>query len=265
VIPQYDVALADFAEGMTAWRMWGRLGWQEIKRRYRRTVIGPFWTSLSLGIFIFVLGFVWAALWGQDPKTYLPFLCAGMLPWALVQSIINEGCTVFIGGESLIKQLRLPYSVLCCSIVWRNTIVFLHNLVIFVFVVVYAHVSVNSRTLLLVPGLALICLNGVWIATLFGLSCTRYRDIQQVVASLLQVLLFVTPIFFAPEQLGRGLGKRFVDFNVLYHYVDLVRAPLLGRPPTMWTWTVALSTTVIGWTVTLWIYSRFRRRIPYWL
>src|SRR5687767_6111050 len=99
MIPQYDVAIADFVGGVSAWRMWIRLGWQEIKRRYRRTVIGPFWTTLSLGIFIAVLGVVWARLWNQDPKTYLPFLCAGMLSWNLVQAMIIDGCSVFVGGE----------------------------------------------------------------------------------------------------------------------------------------------------------------------
>jgi len=70
VIAQYDVALADFVEGLTNWRMWGRLGWLDIKRRYRRTVIGPFSTTLSLGIFMFALGIVWANLWHQNLRVY---------------------------------------------------------------------------------------------------------------------------------------------------------------------------------------------------
>src|SRR5436190_461525 len=114
--PQYDVALADFVNGFWAWRIWGRLGWQEIKRRYRRTAIGPFWTTLSMGIFISVLGMVWAGLWNQDPKKYLPFFCAGTLSWAFVSANINDGCGVFIGGEAFIKKLPLPYSMLTWSI-----------------------------------------------------------------------------------------------------------------------------------------------------
>ncbi|MGE0474491.1 MAG: ABC transporter permease, partial [Nitrospirales bacterium] len=68
--PQYGPALVDMIEGTLSWRMWGRLGWLDIKRRYRRTMIGPFWTTLSLGIFILTLGIMWAHLWKQDPKMY---------------------------------------------------------------------------------------------------------------------------------------------------------------------------------------------------
>ncbi len=264
MIPQYDVALADFAEGAVAWRMWGRLGWQEIKRRYRRTAIGPFWTSLSLGIFIGVLGFVWAGLWKQDPKTYLPFLCAGMLAWNLVQSNISDGCLVFVGGESFIKQLPFPYSMLVWAIVWRNLIVFAHNIIIFVVIALYAGVPFTAASALVGPGLILSSLNGAWLATVLGVVCARYRDVQQIVGSLLQISMFVTPIFFTPEQLGPGFG-RFVEFNVLYHLVDIVRSPLLGRAPAAWSWLVATGTLVAGWGVTLWFYSRFRRRVPYWL
>ena len=264
MIPQYDVALADFAGGLAAWRIWGRLGWQEIRRRYRRTTIGPFWTTLSLGVFIVVLGLVWANLWNQDPKKYLPFLCAGMLAWNLMQIIINEACVVFIGGESFIKQMPFPYSMLCWSVVWRNLVVFGHNLLIFIGVAFYASVPLTAASLLVIPGLAFMIINGVWIATLLGLICSRYRDVQQVVASLLQISMFVTPIFFSREQLGPRFG-RITDFNALYHFVDVVRAPLLGQSPAAWSWVVLLCVTIAGWTATLLIYSRFRRRVPYWL
>lgn len=266
MIPQYDVALADFIGGVSAWRMWARLGWQEIKRRYRRTVIGPFWTSLSLGIFIAVLGLVWARLWNQDPKTYLPFLCAGMLSWNLVQAMITDGCVVFISGEAFVKQMHFPYSMLVWSLVWRNLILFGHNLFIFIAIALYASVPVTPATLLVLPGLALTILNGVWMATVLGVVCARYRDVQQLVGSLLQIAMFVTPIFFVRDQLGRGVaGTAFVDYNLLYHYVDIIRAPLLGRAPQTWSWMMVTLALVIGWSGTVVFYSRFRQRIAYWL
>jgi ABC-type polysaccharide/polyol phosphate export permease len=261
---QYDVAINDIVEGLKGWRMWGRLGWQEIKRRYRRTIFGPFWTTLSLGIFIISLGVLWANLWHQDTKTYLPFLCSGMLSWNLVSTIMTEGCGVFTGQEGLIKQLRFPYTFLTCSVVWRNVIVFLHNLAIYVLVAIYSHISVNLYTLLVFPGMLLVCINGIWIATLFGMTCSRYRDIVQVITSLLQITMFVTPIFWAPDQLGPRF-QHFVNFNVLYHLVVIIRSPMMGQEPSWVSWVAVLVTTVVGWTITLILLSRFRRRIAYWL
>lgn len=262
--PQYSVVLDDFLDGVMNWRMWGYLGSQEIRRRYRRTTIGPFWTTLSLGIFIFTLGVLWAQLWKQDPKTYLPFLCSGMVVWTLIGAIITEGCSVFISAEGLIKQLRFPYTLLSCSVVWRNMLAFFHNLLIFLAVMIYARVPITWATLLAVPALILIFVNGIWAVTLLGLFCSRFRDIQQVIGSALQVLMFVTPIFWAPNQLGERF-LAFVDYNVLYHFVDILRSPLLGRPPGHLSWVVAVVVTVVGWSATLYLFSRFRRRVPYWL
>ena len=140
MVPQYRLAWTDIRDGVTNWRMWGRLGWQDNKRRYRRTVIGPFWTTLSLGVFIVTLGVVWSQLWKQDPKVYLPFLASGMVVWALVGTVITEGCVVFVAAENLIKSLRINYTALACSVIWRNVVVLAHNILIFILVAVYGAV-----------------------------------------------------------------------------------------------------------------------------
>jgi ABC-type polysaccharide/polyol phosphate export permease len=244
--------------------MWMRMGWLEIRRRYRRTLFGPFWTSFSLALFIVTLGVLWANLWHQDPKTYLPYLCSGMVTWVFIGAIITEGCSTFISGEPLIKTLTFPYSLLACVTVWRNFIVFLHNALIFVFVAIYAGTPFTWQTLLILPGLILIGLTGVWVAVILGLICSRYRDIQQLVSSLLQIAMFVTPIFYAPDQL-QGNMVRIAEFNPLYHYVEIGRLPMLGQAPELHSYFVTIGGTIAGWLGTLYIYSRFRRRVPYWL
>lgn len=261
---QYRAVFEDIKIGFLSWRMWGRIGWQENKRRYRRTVLGPFWTTLSMGIFILAMGTMWSQLWKQDPKIYLPFLASGMVVWGLVGTLINEGCTVFVSSESLIKSIPINYTMLACAAVWRNCVVLAHNMMIFIGVSVYGGVSVNWHTLLAIPGLMIIALNGVWVCLLLGLLCARFRDIQQVVGSTLQVAMLVTPIFWSTEQLGRRF-MAFVDYNALYHFVDVVRAPLLGKTASPWTYEFVAIFTVIGWTVTIMAFSRFRSRIPYWL
>lgn len=264
MIPQYGVALSDIFTGMLDWRMWGRLGSQEVRRQYRRTVIGPFWTTLSLGIFIFTFGFLWSQLWKQDPKIYLPFLCSGMLAWSLISTIITEGCNTFVSSAGVITQFRFPYTILSCSVVWRNFVILFHNVIIFILVALYSGVPITWSTFLVFPALGLIFINGIWVVTLLALFCSRYRDIQQVITSILQVSMFVTPIFWAPKQLGERFAA-FVDFNILFHYVDILRSPMLGHAPAAWSWVITIAGTIAGWTVTIAMFSRFRRRIAYWL
>jgi ABC-type polysaccharide/polyol phosphate export permease len=148
--------------------------------------------------------------------------------------------------------------------VWRNVLVLFHNIIILVIVMIYTGSSVTWYSLLAIPGLLLISINGVWLGLLFGAICARFRDTQQIIASILQVSMFVTPIFWAPEQLG-SRRNAFVNYNILYHFVDILRAPLLGKAPEDLSYYVVLGATVIGWVLTVFVLSRFRRRIPYWL
>jgi ABC-type polysaccharide/polyol phosphate export permease len=154
--------------------------------------------------------------------------------------------------------------MLACVVVWRNFVVFLHNALIFVGVAIYGGIPFNLNTLLVIPGLVLIGLTGVWVATLLGLLCLRFRDIQQLVSSVLQIAMFVTPIFYSPDQL-QGRMVEIVRFNPLYHYVEVVRLPMMGMAPSAYSYGVTIGCTIFGWLATIYIYSRFRRRLPYWL
>jgi ABC-type polysaccharide/polyol phosphate export permease len=260
----YQVALIDIAAGLLAFDIWGRLGWRDTKRRYRRTLFGPFWTTVSLAVFVTVLGLVWSNLFHQNTKTYLPYLTSGMLCWALFSAICTEGCASFVGQETLIKQLRISFTLLACATLWRNVIVFFHNMLIYVIIGFYGGVPISWGTLLVIPGFALLCLNSLWIAVLFGAVCARYRDILQLVSNLLQISLFLTPIFWSPDQLT-GRTALLADLNPLYHLITIVREPLLGRSPELLTWIVVVIGTFAGWVLTIYVMSKFRHRIVYWL
>lgn len=263
--PRYNQALNDFYLGITRWRMWGRLGWSDVRARYRRTAFGPFWATLSLGIFMVSFSVVWSQLWKMDLREYLPFVSAGMMSWALISAIITEGTMVFISAEALIKAMGFPYSMLSCGIVWRNLIIFLHNMVAYLGVMVFCGVPVTWHSLLIFPGLLFICLNGIWVATLLGLVGARYRDMQQLVISFLQILMFVTPIFWSPTQISGRASVILVDLNPLVHFVEIIRNPLMGKPTTLLNWEMVALYTIIGWCVTLFVFSRFRHRVSYWL
>jgi glucose-1-phosphate adenylyltransferase len=57
-------------------------------------VLGPFWATLSIGMFIGGMAFIWAPLFNTDVSSYLPFLSAGLVTWAYTTAIITEGCII---------------------------------------------------------------------------------------------------------------------------------------------------------------------------
>lgn len=264
MITQYGIVLEDIREGLRCWPIWSRLGVREVRLRYRRTVLGPLWQTLSLGLLVFALGVIWSELWKMDMRVYLPFMCTGVLAWNLVSGLISDGCGAFVQAERFVKQMGVSYTMLTLAIVWRTFIVFAHNMAVYVPVAIYAGIQPTWASLLLLPALLIIAVNGVWAGLFFATVCSRFRDLQQLVASLMQIALFVTPIFWVPGGLGKGFAG-FLDYNFLYHYVDIVRMPLLGKAPAAWSWVVVLIGTILGWAMALALFSRFRKRIAYWL
>ena len=263
--PVHVTATQDLLGGLQRTELWGRLGWLDVKRRYRRTIIGPFWTSVTLTIYVLSVGTVGVALWKQNIYDYLPFLASGMIMWTMVSSIIVESCTLLVSGQSLFRNVRFEYSILAYALVWRNFIIFLHNLAVYFLIVLFLKPSsISFATLLVFPGMLLILLNGAWVALLCGLICLRFRDVQPLVASIVQISMLITPLFWPPETLVGARRSVFVDLNPLYHALDVVRAPLLGNVPSMITYGVMLAMAIGGWWLTYAMFSRFRKRIAYW-
>lgn len=265
LVPLVTSAGEDLLRGLGRWDLWGRLGWLEVKRRYRRTMIGPFWSTISLGIFVGALGAVGSGLWNQNAGEYLPFLSAGMVVWIMLSTVLNEAGALFVGGVGLFRQTRFDYSILVFACVWRNFITFLHNLLVYIVVLLIGAPHILSWSVLLaVPGLLLLFINEAWMTLLLGMFCLRFRDVQQLVSSLIQIAMFITPIFWSPEHLP---GKRqfvFVTLNPLYHLIQIVRAPLVGQVPTMTSYTAVLLIAVAGWGLTYAVFVKFRKRIAYW-
>lgn len=262
-VSQTKLAVLDILEGARAWRLWGLLGWQDIRQRYRRSKIGPFWVTISMGAMIGGMGFLYADLFHTDVRSYLPFLTVGLIVWGLIGTLVTENCNAFIDGENIIKQVKLPLSLHVYRVVWRNLIIFGHNFIIFILVAVIFRIWPGWSGLLAIPGLLLICINGVWIGILWGVISARFRDVPQIVGSVTQIAFFLTPIMWQPSAL---VGREWVlKLNPFYYFIALVRQSLLGDGTTMQLWLGALAVTVCGWVIAFLLFRRCRRRIAYWL
>jgi ABC-type polysaccharide/polyol phosphate export permease len=264
--PQSISAREDLIGGLRKWPVWGRLGWLEINRRYRRTVIGPFWNSISLLVFVLVMGAVGSGLLSKETGEYLPFLVSGMVVWIMLSSIINESSTVFTVGAGLIRQMGFEYSVFVYALLWRNLIVFFHNLTVYLVIfAIYAPHKFSPMIIMAIPGIALLLLNGAWIVILLGTFSARFRDVQQLVQTIVQISMFITPVLWPPESLTGLRRVFFVGLNPLYHLLAIARDPFLGKMPQANSYIAAVIISIVGWGITLFFFRRFRRRIPYWI
>jgi ABC-type polysaccharide/polyol phosphate export permease len=259
----FSLACKDIFEGFMRYDLWPSLAWQEIKRRYRRSTLGPLWLTISTGAFVIGLGPLYGKLFNQDLAAYLPYIAISFVLWALLSGMITDSCTVFVAEESIFKQIKLPFSIFCYALVTRNLIILAHNAVIILLVFLFYPPPLTPVLLLFPVGLLLIALNGLWMSLSLGILCTRFRDIPQIVASVLQITMFLTPVMWKADMVDRY--SWIVDWNPMNHFLELVRAPLYGNVPPSTTWLAVACITVVGWAVTLMVFARYRTRIPYWV
>jgi ABC-2 type transport system permease protein len=262
-------AFDDLAQGWKQRQLWGHLGWQDIKQRYRRSVLGPLWISISMGVIALGLGILYSLLFQTDIRTFLPHVAVGLLIWNFISGCILEGSEVFIANEGLIKFLPAPLSLHVYRLVWRQTLFFLHNLVIWaVLMIVFPH-QLGWSLLLAVPAFALLAVNGGWISILSGILATRFRDIPPIIASVVQLAFYLTPIVWSVDILSSNPAvqerARLVEINPLYHFLEIVRAPLLGQHISWFSWAVVAVITVVGWGVGLLCMRNYRARVAYWV
>ena len=259
-----SAARDDLVHGIGNFWIWGILAWQDIRLRYRGSILGPFWLSLSMAIMIATLGIIYSTILRQPIGAYLPFLTLGLLFWTFISSVLTEGCTCFIGAETVIRQVAMPHTTHVCRTVCRNLIVLAHNAVVYVIVAWLFAVPLSGRMLLVLPALALQLVNGVWVCLLLGMICARFRDVVPIVASVIQIIFFTTPILWLPGSLG-GQHQWIIDWNPFYAIIEIARAPLLGQPASPWLWLMASAVAIAGSVATFFFFARFRARIPYWV
>jgi len=256
-------ALADLREGLARWRLAAALARLDIRNRYRGSVLGPLWLTLSTAVMLGALGFLYSALFRIPLQDYLPWLAVSLILWNAIAQAINEGCTALTHAEAVIRQVPLPHTTHALRCVIRVSIVTAHNLPLIAVVMLLLGIAPGWEALLAIPGLALLALNALGAAILLGMLCARFRDIGPIVASLLQLAFFLTPVIWKPELLGAGAA--LLPLNPFHALMETVRGPLLEGGGSAWAWLAATLWTAAHLGAAAAFFVRFRGRIAFWV
>ncbi|RUP29391.1 MAG: hypothetical protein EKK45_10850 [Curvibacter sp.] len=254
----------DVWDSLRIWRFWVHLGWEDVARQYRRSILGPIWITLNTGLFIFVFGLIGAQLFKSGVHEYLPYLCVGHVVFTYISLLINEGCQVFMQAEPYLKQAPFPKFAFIFRVVWRNVLLFAHNFPVVILVIGFTSGLGQIRLgWLLLGALALVYCSTLAVAIL-GLIAARFRDVPMIVTSVMQIAFFVTPVMWRPEQLT-DRAQLAARLNPLAAILELIRAPMLGAMPSMAALGLVLVTLFVLSVLCLVLYVLGRRRIVYWI
>jgi ABC-type polysaccharide/polyol phosphate export permease len=259
----FPSAARDLADGIRRLDIWMGLAWLDLKLRYRRTLVGPFWLPLSSVVTVAIMGFVYAKLLNQPVATFFPYLACGLALWSLISSFINDAPSVFIGAAHVAHQTPLPFSLYVLRRVANAVIQFVHTSVSFWVVALWFHVPFGWGAFMVLPGVLMLSVFGFWVTLALGTICLRYRDLAQVVGVATQLIFLITPIFWKVEILTDQ--RWLATCNPIFHLLEICRAPMLGSPIPWNSWMAACVINAVGCLFAFIVFARCRRRLAYWM
>lgn len=229
-------------------------------------MIGPFWISISMGVMVVALSFLYGGMFGQDASSYqayLSYLACGFLAWGLLGGLVSEACNSVMESEAYLRNVPLPLTLIACRTVFRQFIFFLHNLVVIIPLVAWLGVGLKFSAIEALLGVGIYLLAGFGACLALGPLCARYRDLPQVVANVMQALFFFTPIFWDPSAVPQR--AILVEANPFYQFVQLIRAPILGEGISEISLVYTLACVAALWAVGIGVFLWSRRQMYFWL
>ena len=263
-ISQVSLLWRDIQESIRLWRLWTHLGWGDILKQYRRSFLGPLWLTLNSAIFIVVFSLIGAQLFNLPLDTYLSYFCLGHIYFSFFSATINEGCQTYIASDAFLKQTPYPKMVFVLRVVWRNLLMLAHSAPIALGVLWWTGLLPRIQWGWWGLGMVLVVAAAVYAVALLGALAARFRDVPMMVTSVMQIAFFVTPVMWQPAQLTER-AQLVVHWNPLAAFLELLRAPLLGREPSGAALTMAVGAILLMALAYFVAYVRVRRRIVYWL
>ncbi|HON58925.1 MAG TPA: ABC transporter permease [Smithella sp.] len=245
-------------------QMWSLLGWYDVKHRYRRSLIGPFWITISTGVMVAMIGMMFSKIFKTDVAEFLPHFAVGQIIWLLISTQINDACVTFVQYQSVIKQVPVPLTVHVLRRLWCNFILFLHNFIIVIIVLVLFGRERPLPSWHFIPGLALVLMLLFFLSVILAIVCARFRDVTQIVGVFLQLAYFFTPIFWMKKVLS-GKYLLVTELNPCYHMIEVVRAPLLGSAQEGLHGIFIAACIVVSAVMAFGLMKKLRDRVAYWL
>jgi ABC-type polysaccharide/polyol phosphate export permease len=223
--------VANLYQAILLWRIWTRLGAQDVRLRFRRSAIGVSWIFANLTITVLSIGLIYGALFKLEVNSFVPWLTVSIVIWGYITASIVEGGNAFVGSEGYIKQIALPIHVYIFRWFVSISMTSLISLSAYIVVVPAFGVRIGTGILWALPGTILLAVVSLLAIAIFAHVNAQFRDTTHLAGSIMQVLFYVTPVIWPAEILReRGLDQ-VVDLNPFYHLLEVVRRPLLYSEP----------------------------------
>ncbi len=256
---------ADIFSALKSPWVWLYPGWVTFLVKYRETYLGPIWIIVGPALFILVLGNLFGSVMSHSAVKFVPHLAVGLIVWGYINSIASSAPRLYIRSRAALMQGRTNHMNIVMRVICNATIVFLHQAIIIVAVMLIYRVAPTAQLIYLLPAIALIFLHSIWILTVFGIIGARYRDLTDILEMVMRIAFLATPIIWMAGEAGRGstIGN-YLLLNPFYHVIEPFRGSLLGTPIDPASWVISTAIAVVGLLIANHFYNRFRHLVVLW-
>lgn len=255
----------DLISSLKAHEYWTYSVWLKFGLTYRKTSIGPLWLVASPAVFVGFLGYLFSKVNGRELVEFVPHLAIGYVTWMFIYGVLNSSPTIFVKKRSEILQGQMRLTDLVLSEIFHGLLTYFHQMLVVVAVFIYFAKVPDAYAFVSLIGLFFVVLNAVWIYVAAGIFGARFRDLDEIVSAAVRLGFFITPIIWIPQNGQGGVLGAFLVLNPIYHFLELVRAPLLGNPIAPISWIVVMVITVIGFLGVEVLYRRTKHLVPLWV
>lgn len=227
----------------------------DLRSRWRRSFFGILWTIIQpLGMTL-LLAIVLSKMLNSDIYTYAPYILSGIVVWECVTACVTGGSLSFVQADAYIKQCKHPLAIYTLRTVLTSLVVLgLASVALYGWSAIVLPENFGWHWIATLTIFPIIC-TILWpLSTLLAYIGVRFRDVPHVTGLAMQALWFVSPVYFEEKMFRQGGLDFLVDYNPIYHLLQLVRAPLLeGRWPNIENYAYALACALVialmAWTV----------------
>lgn len=256
-------AFSDIRRTLLEWPRWLTLGWYDFRTQNSRTILGPFWNTVSTALWVLGLVLVFRPHMLAADSAYPVYVAGGIVVWNLLSSALSGGSKVFVSRAGVIRNINAPMM----SHILHYVMLLNCRAIFQLPVVAVAFMLQNEPNFavawMAVPGYALVVLAVIPLTLITAITGARFRDLSNLISSTMRFLFFMSPVFWQPN--GSNWRTSLAVVNPLTYFLEVVRSPLLGVYPSGLSWLVVLSVAAVAWLVGIGALNRYRNDIVFWL
>ena len=236
----------------------------DLKREYRRTLLGPAWILLNLIIFSLAVGLVYSELFSQNFFDYIGYMASGLAGWIWISTILLGSASIYNSNMNFMINSFVPKELFVWTFCLRQVFVFLHQLPFFLVLVATQVINNDISWFSLFFNIIILIIYSLSFSLVLSVIGARFADFQKLLQNLLIVVMVTTPIFWKPDFIG-GVRSWMYEINPFYYLVELIRSPLLGNPTSFQYGAILLLSSLMSFWLAKKFSLRYSKYITIWL